>query len=343
MDVKAFILEFEKLSDGHQDQLLQDLKKSRSSKNYAPLLKARGNMLDNKGGECPHCESVHYTKFGSDKGSRRYRCSECCRTFTEYTGTWISGIHNKQAIPGFLKTMDSELSLLKTSKELNLDVGTVFRWRHKFLSAVEIDENSDFKGITESDETFFLESQKGKKCTDRDPRKRGGGNKRGISNEQATVLTTMDRFGNSELKFSNMGRISEQVLETTLGHRIGSRTILCSDGHNSYKAFSSTHDIEHQIIVASKGQHTKGVFHIQHINSLHGRIKQFFNIQRRGVATKYLQKYLNWQKIKDKFKDSDSWIKAVLIFSMQQQNALKIFDQIQYEYDQIYNSTQIAN
>lgn len=343
MDTNTFILEFEKLSDAHQEQVMQELKMFSSVKDSVSLLKARGDILDNKGAECPHCGSCHYSKYGSDKGSRRYRCAECKRTFTEYTGTWVSGIHNKEVIPEFLRTMESELSIIKTSKKVGIDVGTVFRWRHKLLSAVEVTEDTEFKGITESDETFFLESQKGKKCTTREPRKRGGGKKKGISNEQATVITAMDRLRNTELKFTNMGRITEENIETTFGHRISDRTILCSDGHNSYKAFSSSHKIEHQIIIASKGQHAKGVFHIQHINSLHSRLKKFFNIQRKGVSTKYLQKYLNWQKIKDKFKDSDSWIKAVLLFSMQQPNALKIFHNIQNEYDEIYNSTQFAN
>lgn len=152
----------------------------------------------------------------------------------------------------------------------------------------------------------------------------------------------MDRCGNSELKFSNMGRISEDDIRKVIGHRISERTILCSDGLNSYRAFTNSYNIEHHVIISSKGERVKGVFHIQHINSLHGRIKSFFNIERRGVSTKYLQKYLNWQKIKDKFKDSAQWIKAVLLFSLLQTNAQNVFESIQYEYDKIYNPTQFT-
>ena len=239
--------------------------------------------------------------------------------------------------------MELEFSLKKSGEKLKIDEGTIFRWRHKFLSSMEAQEATEFKGITESDETFFLESQKGKKCIDREPRERGGGNKRGISNEQATVLTVMDRIGNSELKFSNMGRISETDIEKIIGHRIGERTIFCSDGHKSFRSFTISHNIDHQVIIASKGQHVNGIFHIQHINSLHSRIKIFLNIRRKGVSTKYMQKYLNWQKIKDKFKDSNKWIKTVLLFSLQQIDARKIYCNIQNDFNKIYFSTQFAS
>ncbi len=50
---------------------------------------------------------------------------------------------------------------------------------------------------------------------------------------------------------------------------------------------------------ASKKQRVIGKLHIQHINSLHSRIRTFFNYDKKGVATKYIQKYLNWQKNKN--------------------------------------------
>ena len=92
--------------------------------------------------------------------------------------------------------MEKNLSLKRTSKELNIDEGAAFNCRHKLLSATQQKEYSSFKGITETDETFYTHSQKGKKCTERKPRKRGGLKSRGISDDKATVITTMDRNGN---------------------------------------------------------------------------------------------------------------------------------------------------
>jgi len=51
-------------------------------------------------------------------------------------------------------------------------------------------------GIVELDETYFLESRKGERNLDREPRKRGGkASQRGISDEQTAVLIVRDRSG----------------------------------------------------------------------------------------------------------------------------------------------------
>ncbi len=43
------------------------------------------------------------------------------------------------------------------------------------------------------------------------------------------------------------------------------------------------------------------------------------------LREEYLQKYLNWQKIKEKFKNTYQWIRYVLLMSMKQP---KVFDNI---------------
>ena len=52
-------------------------------------------------------------KTEKNKGCRKYKCKDCKRGFTEYTGTWINGIHKKYLIPDFMKTLESNLSLIK--------------------------------------------------------------------------------------------------------------------------------------------------------------------------------------------------------------------------------------
>jgi len=343
MSPEVFISEFENLENFDQQVIFKQIQKIALISDYAKVMESRGDALDNKHAECPHCGSSSYTKFGKTKNkARRYRCKLCELTFNEYTGTWINGIHEKDKIPSFLKAVEQEYSLKKASKKLRIDKGTVFKWRHKLLSAVEQKEETTFEGITESDEIHFLHSQKGKKCNHRQPRKRGGGHKRGISNEQATVLTVMDRKGNSELQFSTMGRLSKDDIQKIIGERVTERTIFCSDGHSSYKAFVKTKQLEHHVFVASKGERVDGPYHIQHINSLHSYLRDFLDYDLRGVSTKYLQKYLNWNKIKSKFDDRFDWVKSVLAFSFLQTKAEKIFTNIQEDYWKIFLPTQFA-
>lgn len=342
MDNKQILAYFSDLSDSSQHSLLAELNRSKISSDYSSLLKLRGDALDDKRAECPYCKGFNFCKNGKDKGCRKYKCKDCKRGFTEYTGTWISGIHKKHLIPLFMKSLESSLSLVKSSTEIGISEPTVFSWRHKFLSSQESnpEEEKPFKGITEVDETFYHHSQKGKRCIDREPRNRGGRSSRGITNEEATVLTTMDRAGNSLYLFTNMGRLSLEELENAIENRLTERTILCSDGHNTYKALANKQNIEHHILNASKNERVKGDYHIQHVNSLHSRMKSFFNHKLRGVATKYLQKYLNWQKMKDEFKDSTQWIKTMLTRSLQRADALSIYNNIERDYVKIYQPSQ---
>ena len=67
---------------------------------------------------------------------------------------------------------------------------TAFGWCHKILASLDAG-GDDFTGITESDETFFLRSEKGMEVKGRRSRKRGGkATKRGISDAQVAVIVT---------------------------------------------------------------------------------------------------------------------------------------------------------
>jgi len=339
MKNSTFIRHFNNLNTSNQNTLIRELEFVSKSNEYDKLLKSKGDSLDERRAECPYCLGSHYVKIGIDKGSRRYHCKECAKTFTEYTGTWLSGLHKKEKIPAFLKTMDNCLSLVKSSKNTHLDPSTIFRWRHRFLSSLEQDPSTTFKGITESDETFLLQSQKGVKCKHRMPRSRSKKKGAGINKDYAAVLTTQDRSHFCISKFTNMGRISKANISDTIGDLINERTIMCSDAHRSYAGFWTDNNLEHHVLNASKKQRVIGSYHIQNVNSLHSRLKNLLNINYKGVSTKYLQKYLNWQKIKDKFKNETNLVKTLIQYSMKQANAMNIYKNIQSDYDEIYSYT----
>ena len=143
---------FERLELQKELELLSDfIPKSQES---------RRNILDNKQGCCAHCSHPKYVKFGIDKGSQRYKCKSCKRSFTEYTGTWMAGLQCKDKIDDYLVLMLQEKSLDKIKETLSINKKTAFDWRHKILASLSENDKDDFTGITESDETFFLSSKK---------------------------------------------------------------------------------------------------------------------------------------------------------------------------------------
>lgn len=289
------------LSVQERDSLLAEVSIDSGDSLISATKLSRRELLNNKQGECPHCGHSKYSKFGKDKGAQRYKCHGCNRSFTEYTGTWMAGIHKKDKIDAYLVLMLEEKSLDKIKQELEINKKTAFDWRHKILSSLEDIENDKFTGITESDETFILFSEKGKRTLARKGKKRGGkAKKKGISNEQVAIIATADRAGRQDLRVATIGRLKKADVEAAIGSRISSRTILCTDSHVSFKGFAIDNSIEHHAIRADLKQYVKnGIYHVQHVNSVHNRLKKWINHQFWGVSTKYLQQYLNWFRIKE--------------------------------------------
>ena len=151
---------FKRLPIQERDILLAEIILSSENTTVPATNMSRRELLDNKQGECPHCGHAKYVKFGTDKGSQRYKCKSCKRNFTEYTGTWMAGLHKKDKIDAYLVLMIEERSLDNIKQELHINKKTAFDWRHKILSSFEEVNKDVFSGITESDETFLLFSER---------------------------------------------------------------------------------------------------------------------------------------------------------------------------------------
>jgi len=316
------------LTKTEREALIKEIEHDNTSHEH--IIESRGAKFDNKQGKCPHCGSFKYSKYGTDKGSKRYKCKECNRTFTEYTGTWLSRIHKKHLAGDYIKLMGEEMSLDKIKNKLNINKKTAFDWRHKILSGIENSAKGTFQGITESDDTLFLISEKGSKHLSRNPRKRGGKAKqRGISNEQVSVIVTTDRVSEIDMKVARLGRIKKIDIEKAIGERVTEQTILCSDSHVSYKGFAIDKKIEHHAIRADLKQYVKKkVYHVQHVNSIDSRLKKWIENKFVGVSTKYLQKYLNWFRSKEMLKESSDFIKEFTYQSLEDLTAWDNFKAI---------------
>ena len=162
-----------------------------------------------------------------------------------------------------------------------------------------------FQGIVESDDLFFLHSEKGNRNLDRKPRQRGTkAIKAGISDQQVAVIATCDRAGNKDFKVATQGRISKKDIETVLQGKLDKVKVLCNDSHKSYTAFTKDKKLIHKKFNASKGQRkVEQIYHVQNVNNMDKRLRDFMQ-SFKGVATKYLQNYLNWFLVLEKIKNN---------------------------------------
>lgn len=230
-----------------------------------------------KGKVCPHCTSESISRNGKYNGKQRYICKDCRKTFTDFTNS--ATYRSKKSLDKWLKyakCMIMGLSIRKSAKIVGINIATSFFWRHKILDCI-----SDFlgtghvDGVIEADEVFFAESFKGTRTANmpRKSRKRGKEIKKiGISKEQICVATALDRQGNLIIEPLCKGRMTHKELERLYKGHIGESSILCTDSHKSYIKFASDFNLDHKRI--KTGKHKEGIYHIQHINSLHSNLKK---------------------------------------------------------------------
>jgi len=266
----------------------------------AHLIEVRQGLQEKEKFTCPHCENENIVGHGNYKGRKRYKCKACNKTFNDLTGTSVSWIHKKEEWKSYLHCIANNLTLREAAEQVGVSFRTSFLWRHKIIGAFKDAGCVKLEGIIEGDETFFLYSEKGDKSIEgRKSRKRGGkASKAGINNEHVAVIVSTDRNKHPIIEVAGRGRISTQQIEESIGKWIGEKaSVLCSDSHRSYEGFAKSKDLKHVKINASKGQYVKDkVYHIQNINNIHHLLKDWIR-QFNGVASGYLQNYMNWFRI----------------------------------------------
>ena len=146
---------------------------------------------------CPHCAGREIVGWGRSHGLLRFRCKSCGRTFNTLTKTPMAHLRKKDRWLDHARAMIEGKSLAKTAALCGIHPTTAFRWRHRFLRAPASDKPRGLRGIVEADETFVLESFKGRRSDlPRKARRRGGTARHpGLHQDNIPILVARDRNG----------------------------------------------------------------------------------------------------------------------------------------------------
>lgn len=263
---------------------------------------------------CPRCGGKHIHKhscYGKEHNKQRYRCADCGKTFSLTTKTVF--YQSKLPIETWLAYADCMIdgkSLRECAKEVDVCLKTAFYMRHKILSALRENIGVDhLSGIIEMDETFVAESFKGNhnrqyKKDDANsrwwvaPRNSGKSRQRGkqvdyrgLSHEQVCISTALDRNGGMALVAACYGKVNNKRLTQIYEGKVEQGATICTDSNNAYRKFAT--NVGADLVQIGRGMHRNGIYHINHVNSLHSKfklwVKQFY-----GMASKYMQNYLYW-------------------------------------------------
>lgn len=247
---------------------------------------------------CPHCGGAHVIKYGKKDGKQRFQCKKCKKTFMLTTNTIVAKSH--QPISVWRQFVADTLHLRPlddSAQELKLSHQCAFDMRHKILFALQdlYQDNPTMLGeVTELDETYVLESYKGKALPDnigREPRKHGAkAAKPGLSNEQICVCAGVQRSGASFAVAVNRAKPSIAELKEAFGGHISKSTMLLCDGLRGYSSLKTLNDCE-VIDVNNADLKKKSFYNLNSVNNFHSFIKEQYRAWR-GVATKYLNRYM---------------------------------------------------
>ena len=215
---------------------------------------------------CPACGSVTVVHNGlTDAGIQRFRCQDCGKNFTRFTGTLLEKSHFPWEVwvevlrmtlnDDSLETMQALLSRDYAYACEGINLKTLFAMRLKLVFAMATIEPPKLTGVVQMDETVVRESQKGSrelvsylKGYERKPRYGRKPSKFGsLSPEFATILTAVDSRGFCVCQVVSLGRASpDTVIDLYERHCIDA-AFLCSDANIIYSQACDLLNIAHYI------------------------------------------------------------------------------------------------
>jgi len=244
---------------------------------------------------CPRCRCEYVTKAGVHNGRQVYKCKNCKYQFRETAKSLVYHLHKYPLILDYLKCMLEGKSLRACAREVGISLPTSFRWRHKILSAIQgLEGGINFSGITEADELLMQYSEKGRRY--KSPEEKEQAMKTVHPNVAVLVMT--DREGNLLFKYTGENKVQNSQIKEELKRRVSENNLICFKPNDEFKQ-AVMESLSKKVIVRRK---TKGLA-IYSVNVAEKKITNFlvWMMRFRGVATKYLQNYLMWFVVINKY------------------------------------------
>lgn len=295
---------FNECDSAHQQVIIDELIDIIMQKECVP------DNADPTVSKCPHCSSMAIRGNGYLKKMKRYICFECKKHFSQSTGKFWFALKKKDWLSTYIYCLISGYSIRKSAQFTGISIQTSFDWRHKLLTSFSTILPVGFKGIIEVNDLVFKYSEKGKRSSENTSSEINSENSN-IEHDlkPVAVLATCDRSGREDLRVITHGRLDTEDIKRALQGRIQYAEFLINGRENKLNVMNRDMEIEHS---ESKIQlmQSNPTIHISGVNKMTSGLEKFF-IPFHGVATKYLQNYLNWFLLLEKVRNVTRKISAV--------------------------------
>ena len=95
---------------------------------------------------CPLCRGTRIQKWGHFAGRQRFRCRDCRRTFSTFTGTPLRYLKRPERWRAFLWCIEGRLTVRASGAALHIDKNTALRWRHRVLDHWRLEPHRQLRG-----------------------------------------------------------------------------------------------------------------------------------------------------------------------------------------------------
>jgi transposase-like protein len=262
--------------------------------------------------KCPHCRSKDVRGNGKLKEMQRYVCKDCNKNFSQSTGKFWYALKKRNLIIKYLYCLISGYSIRKSAGLTGVSIQTSFDWRHKLLTSFKTVMPDDFRGIVEQYDLYFQYSEKGKRRAGSAVNNRTAAIRdTDLNGNQVAVLATCDRSGIEDLRVITNDKISTADILNTLNGRVRKADVLVSYSLQCTSAIGDEIKLELRTTETYKRKKkSEAPYHIRNVNNMSGRLINFMS-PFHGVATKYLQNYMNWFIMLEKIRDTTKKIATV--------------------------------
>lgn len=256
---------------------------------------------------CPLCGCPAFVRKGRARdGSQRWECRGCGRTFSAKTGSLLANSKLGPAVwMAFAECMADALPLRESAARCGVSLYTAWFMRMRVCEVMASLLLPARKGTFHLDATLVRDNLSGnlKGSVLEMPRRRhrngqdGRRGGKGLGKERIVVECGVNEYGDCFCEVVGRGSAGAGELAMCLSPRIPEGSTVVTDGHPSY-AFAARR-WEH--VTVNPADPSGG--DINMVNALHSRLKGFLR-PFHGVATRRLQRYLDWFCYAEQFKRS---------------------------------------
>lgn len=302
MNANIILQEFSRLSIDEQEKLLYLLADQwdHHEGRFNQVVKEL-EAVHIKAPACVHCESSQTIKRARIKSVQRYYCKSCHKYWMVTHGTSLAGLHKRELWQKYVMAFERGYSIRKAALELGISIQTSFRWRHRLLASISGIMLEELPGIIETDDFQMPRNLKGQRTS-----------KHSHAEHDAEFAVTLPEtitvlLASSRSEIATTSRIiaaekpHPEQIKKALDGRIRKGSLLISQENDAFNFLMDDKNIEHVKVPNHKRPRKKNYINL-HLVDLHQQsIKQFL-LPFHGVATKYLQNYLNWYHYKERIR-----------------------------------------